>query len=475
MVQHNKMQQKAYPPLTCVAFFHITQTLLLTISALIGFDLATDKQLATLPMALLFLSIALTTIPASWLIHRLGQTLPYILASVMGIIASVITLWSLFNSSFFGFCVASICFGVYAAFNNDYRSTTADVAPELKSRVTTLVLIGGFIAAFIGPNLSNWGAGIFDENSFAGAFLLLVGIYLLNITTVLLAQLTAAVKPINQHVQNNKPARTTKEIIRQPVFIIAIGCQMLGFTVLNLILISTPLAMNTNAMTLGIIALVIQIHFVAMFASSFLTTHFLRHFGLVNILLAGVVFGILCIAVNISGDSQWHFISALFLLGISWNCFLFGGNELLAKSYEANEKTTAQNAGTIMVASAAAVITLLAGMINYKFGWQAVNIAALPILLMICTAIIWLYRINVKASTTRMKPKSTNQYMEGVREFEPPNLQESERCISCRGRSRIKTGHHWTMCKRCNGSGVQLKNKKPSRSKATVYKNNALS
>jgi len=48
----------------CNAYLYVCASLLITISALIGLELAPDKRLSTLPMALQFFSIMCGSVPA---------------------------------------------------------------------------------------------------------------------------------------------------------------------------------------------------------------------------------------------------------------------------------------------------------------------------------------------------------------------------------------------------------------------------
>ena len=57
----------------CQALGISGMSIIVTISALVGYSLATDKTLATLPLALQFTATMLATIPASMLMGRIGR------------------------------------------------------------------------------------------------------------------------------------------------------------------------------------------------------------------------------------------------------------------------------------------------------------------------------------------------------------------------------------------------------------------
>ena len=105
-------------------------TLLITASAIIGFDLATNKSLATLPLAIQFLLTMLTTIPASLLMKRVGRKIGFAISSMIGIGGSLLAMYAVVTLSFVSFCLATALFGIYTAFGNYFRFAAAEVAGQ---------------------------------------------------------------------------------------------------------------------------------------------------------------------------------------------------------------------------------------------------------------------------------------------------------------------------------------------------------
>ncbi len=68
----------------CQALAMTSMTVLFMVAALIGSELATDKSLATLPLALLQLAVMVTTIPASLLMRRIGRQFGFIIGTLIG-------------------------------------------------------------------------------------------------------------------------------------------------------------------------------------------------------------------------------------------------------------------------------------------------------------------------------------------------------------------------------------------------------
>lgn len=370
----------------CNAYLYVCGSLLITISALIGFDLAPDKRLATLPLALQFFSIMCGSMPASLIMGRLGRKVGFFIGGSIGVIGAAIALWSVLNSVFIGYCMATICFGQFIAFGNYYRFTAAEVVPaSRKSTAIAMVMAGGVIAAFIGPNLANWSSGLFDSSVFAGPFAVLIGVYLLSMLTISFADLPAPVRTTESY-----SGRSLSLIVKQPIFIVAVLCQMLGYATMNLVMTATPLSMHANNYDLGATAFVIQWHVVAMFAPSFITGHLIQRLGIVPVLAMGVLLGFACVSVNLMGTSMMHYTMALVLLGFSWNFLFIGGTTLLTDSYGASEKTRTQGINDLLVFSVVTITALAAGGIHHVFGYRVVNLSVVPLLLIAGTAVLWL-------------------------------------------------------------------------------------
>jgi len=264
----------------CTATAFTCASLLITLSALIGFELAPDKTLATLPIALQFLAVMSGSVPASLCMARYGRRAGFMLAACIGIVGAVLALWAVINKVFWIFCVAAFLFGSFTAFSNFYRFAAVEAVDEnRKNRAISYVMAGGVLAAFVGPNLANHSQDLFVSYPFAGAFVVLICVYLINLAVISRLQLPANLDTVNtakaeassDSQDSSQRARPLLQIVLQPVFIIAVICEMFGYGSMNLVMSSTPLAMHANAHGMGNTAQVIQWHVVAMFLPSFFT------------------------------------------------------------------------------------------------------------------------------------------------------------------------------------------------------------
>jgi len=312
------------------------------------------------------------------------------LASVIGVIGALIATWSIYNASFWAFCLATFCFGSFNAFGNFYRFTAAEVVDgERKSTAISYVMAGGVIAAFIGPNLARISHNLIPDHQYAGAFAVLIVVYALAFVTIAFARL-----PPQQSVSRESGGRPLLTIMAQPVFVVAVICEMLGYGTMNLVMSSTPLAMQMMQHELADTAFVIQWHVVSMFLPSFFTGHLIKRIGIVPVLSLGAGIGLLCVVVNLNGTTVTHFTAGLVLLGVCWNFLFVGGTTLLTEAYEPEEKNRAQGINDFLVFSTVTVTALSAGGMHHLFGWRVINLSVVPMLLLCLAGIAWLFVVQ---------------------------------------------------------------------------------
>ena len=360
-------------------------SLLLASCALVGMTLSNTKALATLPLALLFLAQMATTIPASLYMQRVGRRLGFMTSSVFGMARAATATVGVFKAEFSIFCFGTILIGVFNGFGQYYRFAAADAAPEeYRSRAISYVLAGGLIAAFAGPNLAKWSRQMLPEE-FAGSYAILAGIYLLAFSIAFFLSM-----PKPGATTRSTGGRPLAEIARQPAYFVAVASAMVGYGVMNFIMIATPLAMHDYAHPFSDTAFVIQWHVFGMFVPSFFTGHLIRKFGTANIMLAGVVLLGLCVGINFTGTTVIHFWSSLIFLGLGWNFLFVGATTQLTDTYSSNEKAKAQALNDFIVFGTVTLTSFSSGAVQNILGWTTINMAVIPFLILIALANFWL-------------------------------------------------------------------------------------
>jgi MFS family permease len=368
----------------CQGLFTCAISIDLTLTALTGWQLAPDKALATLPFALITVAGAVVTWFAAFLIQRLGRRWSFVLGAASCCVGGLISVWSVFHAQFWTFCAGTALVGVFQAFAQYYRLAAADAVSEAaKSRAISTVLAGGVIAALVGPALAAWSKDWFPTALFAGAYLVVAAMGLLSVLVLILfyrdqTDHLAAAAATGAELA---PARPLSAIARTPVFMASVANNVAGSMVMMFIMTAAPLAAVACHHGIDDGAAIIQWHLVGMYAPSFFAGRLIQRFGLGSVLLAGLAMNLGCALIAMLSTTLPAFYVALLLLGVGWNFMFVGGTTLLAQSYAPSERAKTQGLAELMRYAATALATLGAGPLLARFGWETLNAAILPVLL----------------------------------------------------------------------------------------------
>ena len=361
-------------------------TMVITASALAGKFLASDQRLSTLPVAMQFVLTMVSTVPASFLMQRLGRRFGFILGQGIGAGSALVSAYALYIGSFPLFVASSALFGIHNAVWQYYRFAAAESAsPAFKARAISLVMSGGIVAALIGPQLAKVTVDAMSPVPFVGIYVTIATIALL--TIVVLAWIHI---PRPSAAERAKGGRPLGVIARQPAFIVAVLSAMMGYGIMTLVMTATPLAMLACDHSFGDAAFVIQWHVLGMFAPSFFTGDLIRRFGALSVITAGGLALLGCVVINLAGVELWNFWVALVLLGIGWNFMFIGGTALLTDTYLPEEKAKIQSFNDFMVFGMVAVASLSSGVLQQTIGWQAVNTGIVPLVTLALAGTLWL-------------------------------------------------------------------------------------
>jgi MFS family permease len=184
--------------------------------------------------------------------------------------------------------------------------------------------------------------------------------------------------------------RPLAEILRQPVCWFAIMTTALGYGIMNLLMVATPLAMEVCRHPFASAALVIEWHVIGMFAPGLVTGSLISRFGIMPIIVTGCLLMLACVGIALSGVDLMQFLSALILLGIGWNFMYTGGTALLTSVYRPAERMKVQGFMDLCVFSVMVTSSASSGALLFVNGWTVLNLLALPFVLLVLGTAIWL-------------------------------------------------------------------------------------
>jgi MFS family permease len=113
-------------------------------------------------------------------------------------------------------------------------------------------------------------------------------------------------------------------------------------------------------------------------------------FGRLPVIAVGLLLLGVCGVIALSGVDLAHFYLALVALGIGWNFAFIGATSLLGTTHTPAEQAKVQGFNDFLVLGLVAVGSFGSGALLDAFGWQAVQIAMAPALLVALAGIAWL-------------------------------------------------------------------------------------
>lgn len=377
--------------------FWTTLMLGISVSALVGQMLAENKALATLPAGFLALSAIIVTRPASIMMQKTGRRFGFILGALSGIIGCIVSAYAIFQGSFELFCLGNILIGPFQAIGLYHRLAAADSVPaEKNAQAIAMVMAGGIVAALITPTLLVWSKKLYDPYIFAGNFVVLA---FSNALLVLL--LTFFSEKKEDSALQTDGGRPISEIIKQPMFIVAVVNAGFAQGIMVLIMLATPLAMVACGFAADDAAYAVRWHFLSMFIPSFFSGPLISRFGAPNVALAGAGLFVLSIGTAAAGINYLNFSIALIFLGVGWNFMYVAGTTMITMSHTPEERGRVQGTAEMTVLSVSTIAAFSSGGLLNGIGWNAVNFGAIPLLL-IAVFLTWRFaqqsRIDAKTA-----------------------------------------------------------------------------
>ncbi|MFV0473781.1 MAG: MFS transporter [Pikeienuella sp.] len=365
------------------------------LGGLSGQVLASDKALATLPIsATVFCSMFAAPVIAL-LMGRYGRRAGFLIGALGGGLGAGLNALALVQGSFGLFLVGSALIGCYQAAQGQYRFAAADTAsPGYRPKAISLVMAGGLAAAVLGPQIilpqtRDWLAPV----PFAGAYVTTV---VLNLVAGPIFLLLDIPRP-RPRAKGEPSGRPLREILALPRVRAAIVCAMICYALMNLVMTATPLAMVGCGFSPDMAGTVVMAHVLAMFTPSFFTGHLIARYGAERIVACGLILLGLTAVVALSGVTSAHFAIALVLLGVGWNFGFIGATDMLTSSHRPEERAKVQGLNDFLIFGLVTVASLSSGALLNGFetvvaGWNAVNIAVAPSLLIAAATLVWLAR-----------------------------------------------------------------------------------
>lgn len=352
--------------------------------AIVGNVLAPSPALATLPISIFVVGMAVCTLPAGTIARIHGRRAAFLAGTGCGVLVGLLSSLGILLGSFWLFCAAMIFGGAYAAVVLSFRFAAADCAPvERRPRAMSAVMAGGVFAGVIGPQLVTLTMDLWPPHLFAATYVAQAAVAALSALVLLGVRLP---KPTAAEVAGGRPLGA---IARQPRFITAVICGIVSYLLMNFIMTAAPLAMRLCGLPQEASNLGLQWHVIAMYLPSFVTGRLISRFGAPRMVGAGLALIAASAAVGLAGVEVAHFWLSLILLGVGWNFGFLGASALVLDCHRAEERTRVQSLNDFLVFGTMAFGSFASGGLLSAYGWDVVlQVAFVPLALAVAALAI---------------------------------------------------------------------------------------
>ena len=344
-----------------------------TVAAIVGAELSGRTSMAGVPAAVTQAGIALGALFWSRASDRLGRRGALSAALLTGGFGALMSLYGVASGNFALLLVALFITGSGSSAVQLGRFVAAEVNPRARrARALATVVLGGTVGSVVGPLLVGptetlvigWGwSGI------AGPYLA-TGVGYLLTAALLFVALRPEPKTIGDAIGREErgaaadaPARPLKVLLRDPSVRTAMSAVVTAHMVMVGLMQMTSLHMHGHAHQLSSIALVFSSHTFGMYAFSVVSGWLTDRWGRRPVLGVGAVVTLTSCLLAPLSPNVLPLALALFLLGLGWNLCYVAGSALLSDALTPAEKGRTQGFNDLMVGGAAALATLIGGLV----------------------------------------------------------------------------------------------------------------
>ena len=362
--------------------------IVISLGGLVGQDLATDPALATLPVSIYNLGLALGTVPAAWIMRQYGRRSGYLLGAMIGVFSGLVAAGAISFGAFIFFCLGTFLAGLYASYVQSYRFAAADGREGAdRGRAISWVMVGGLIAAIIGPQLVIATRDAVPGVPFAGSFLSQAALAL--IAFFVLTRLRGRQPAATAQTSSDDGGRTVLQLLASPKYMLGVAAGVVSYGLMSFVMTAAPLAMVGCGHSIDHAAWGIQWHVLAMFAPSLVTGKLIARFGKEKVTAAGLIIIGISGAVALTGLDLRHFFISLILLGIGWNFGFIGATAMVAAAHTEAERGRAQGLNDFAVFGTVAALSFFSGALMQASGWHLINLLMFPFIAIVLAPLVW--------------------------------------------------------------------------------------
>ena len=349
-----------------------------SISAMVGKELAPVASLSTLSYGAQFAAIIFCSYLLSMSMKRFGRKPIFYLGALTLALGGGLGALSIYWHSFSINVIAHISFGVSLSAFAFFRFAAIDgVRDSEKAKVLSIVTLGGIVAAFIGPLIAKNGRLFFEDYAFSGSYLAFVVIAMVLMVILMLVPKEQPTDALESAVVETELSGDHHKILSLPLFV-SIYASGFGFMLMGLLMMQSSMVLNAQGVEFADIMFVIQCHVVAMFAPSLFMGKVIARVGAQTVIFAGYMMMLAAMLVAIYSSGYYGILTALIGIGLGWNMLYVGGSAMVTSLKGDRHKLQGINESAVAVLNTIGAFS--AGALFFAIGWENSNWLAMLLL-----------------------------------------------------------------------------------------------
>lgn len=378
--------------------FFFTIILVVGTSAVVALSIGSDASVSTLPLGAFVMgsaAVSLTITP--WLFRFFSRKMSFISGLALGFMGTMISCLSVSTESLVLLVLGNFFFGMATGIGFYWRFTAVElVPPHWAARAVTLVVSGGCLAAFAGPETAHASKDMFnDDLEYLGVFVMTAVFGVLNLLFTLCVQFPDSTKPNTSAIEQNVADAAhppLMSILLSSDFILPVMISGLAWAIMAVPMSVVRVAMHQVGFSVRQSLTVIEIHFLGMYSPGFVVGSLMKKYGPKKVCaIGGFIFALAIVCMLLVESDQdgniglW--LIGLFVVGAGWNFAFTGATvwtaDLYRKSPMHKEKVQAANDSLMFLFSGAWIVSS-----SYIFeaggsqldGWKTMNYVVIGLL-----------------------------------------------------------------------------------------------
>ncbi|MGE7388355.1 MFS transporter [Streptomyces sp. NPDC004126] len=364
-------------------------------------EISGTESLSGLATTAAVVGAALAALPLAALANTHGRRAGLLAGYATATLGAGLVVLAVSVESFPLLLLGMAAFGTASSAGLQGRFAAADLAPpERRARAISAVVWASTVGAVVGPNLTAPAGEMFAGTAIpaaAGPFVWAAAVFTLTGTliAVLLRPdplLTARALGTSDDQPSEGPLwRAGLAAVKaSPRARLALLTLTVCHTTMISIMVMTPVELAHHGADLDLVGLVVSCHIGGMFAFSPLMGRLADRAG--RLTGIGLAAGLLPIAALVAGTaSGGHAQSAagLFLLGLGWSAGTVAGSALLTDSVPLSARAAAQGLSSLAMSAAAAIGSVLAGLVMAQAGYGLLSTISAALLLPVAALLMF--------------------------------------------------------------------------------------